>query len=124
MEATGFDHLYTVIWFSSDLAAILEVGRDSLPSAPMNYILEDKKPVPEENYRKWLDWMNTADLKVKHDRLPDGTEVSTVFLGVGKPHRLFQTIVAGGKYNGHLRHYATWEQAEAGHQETIEMIFG
>lgn len=55
--------------------------------------------------------------------------VSTIFLSstarkdaAGMP-LLFETMIIGGEHDGYQRRYATYGDAEKGHQETIEMLF-
>lgn len=93
------------------------------------YILEGKIPVPIEDIIEWGAWCETADRTVKRTELPDGVRVSTVFLGLNSqflssaPPLLFETMIFGGEHDLWQKKYCTWEEAEAGHQEAIEMIF-
>jgi hypothetical protein len=93
-----------------------------------NYILEGKTPVVEPDLLKWAEWFEKNDRYVEHTVLPGGVEVSTIFLGLdysfggGEP-LLFETMIFGGDHNRYQRRYATWKQAEAGHQEAIELVF-
>ena len=57
---------------------------------------------------------------------PDGTTVSTVFLGIdhsfgfGGPSLWFETMVFPHE-NDYTERYETWEQAEEGHARIVEM---
>lgn len=57
-----------------------------------------------------------------YDELND-VQVSTVFLGVSIA--LFETMVFGnGSYelDNYSRRYATWNEAEVGHKEVVDMV--
>jgi hypothetical protein len=55
-------------------------------------------------------------------------EVSTVFLTIDHNFRdegppiVFETLVQGGPLDDWMRRYATWEDAEEGHAETVELV--
>jgi hypothetical protein len=96
----------------------------------MNYILEDKKPIPEPDFLKWALWFEKADKHVADDYLPNGVRVSTVFLGLdyGLWHNhdnplLFETMIFGGEHDCCQKRYSTWEEAEEGHKRAIELVF-
>lgn len=54
-------------------------------------------------------------------------EVSTVFLGIDHgytengPPIVFETLVFGGPMADSMRRYATWDEAVAGHEETVDL---
>ena len=61
----------------------------------------------------------------------DGTmecEVSTVFLSIDHnftdegPPIVFETLVFGGPMADWMRRYATWTEAETGHEEMVELV--
>lgn len=105
-----------------------------------NYILVDKKPVPEPDTVKWAKWYENIDhRRVAEDRIGH-VRVSTVFLGIdhnfwdeGSPI-LFETMVFDMRsekeqtifkkyvYNPDLEQdrYRTWDEAIAGHQAMVE----
>jgi hypothetical protein len=106
---------------------------------PKHYILKDNQPVEVENsvsgYIAWAIWMaeHTDERQLALDRLPDGTHISTVFLGVdlnyansvnpgSSPPILYETMVFMGEnalcqcYHRSMTRYATRESAYAGHQ--------
>lgn len=91
------------------------------------YILNGKIAVPEPDVMKWAEWYHNANRVVKGNILPGNIQVSTVFLGTytnifGDP-LLFETMIFGGEHNMYICRYSTWEEAEAGHDRAIEMIF-
>ena len=85
----------------------------------MNYILEEKKPVPVKDIVEWARKFYCQNRHVAKTKNGDVT-VSTVFLGIdhsfdgGEP-LLFETMIFGGNQDGYLERYPTWEDAEKGH---------
>lgn len=66
---------------------------------------------------------------IAYTDISGGVYVSTIFLScssrknaLGMP-LLFETMVLGGEHDEYTRKYATYDDAEKGHQETIEMLF-
>lgn len=95
-------------------------------SDPVLYILDpDKKAVPVSS-EQWS--FETAKRIVADTILESGQRISTIFLGIDStsegPPQLFESIVIGGKENGNLWCYPTWEEAEAGHQRLIQKFSG
>lgn len=93
-----------------------------------NYILKGKIPVLEPDIIKWAQWYEKANRHVKNDMLPGDIHVSTVFLAIdhsyfGGTPQLFETMIFGGEHNEYCERYATWEEAEAGHQRAIELVY-
>lgn len=92
-----------------------------------HYILEGKtvKPVPFMEWANWgMEWSEAIlneKTTVKKTTLPDGVFISTIFLGM--PNSIFETMIFGGEHDGYHEQYATWEEAEAGHQQAIELIY-
>lgn len=93
------------------------------------YVLEGHTPVPVKDVTEWAMQFEQIDRTVKRTTLPDGTYISTVFLGVDHSYSddgvpiLFETMVFGGEHNEYQERYATWDEAEAGHERAIQMIF-
>jgi len=52
--------------------------------------------------------------------------VSTVFLGMdhsfGGGPLLFETMIFGGKSDGYMDRYSTWQEAEAGHEAACLLV--
>lgn len=98
----------------------------------MKYILEGKKPIPENDVIKWGRWVeNTKNRIVKQESLEIlGKEIyaSTVFLGLdhsfgGSKPLLFETLIRDEKGNELLmERYSTWEEAEEGHKQSIKQV--
>lgn len=92
------------------------------------YILVDKKPTPEPNLLKWARWFETAERVVDKTQIGE-SKISTVFLGLDHsfshngPPVLWETMVFGGKHNQYQDRCAgSWEQAEAMHEKTCDMV--
>ena len=86
------------------------------------YILKGHTPVIEEDEAAWGRWHSTADRSVARDVLPNGWEVSTVFLGIDHslgigPPALFET-----RTFGRVRWCATWTEAEAMHRKALRRV--
>ena len=92
------------------------------------YILVGQTAVPEPDLLTWARWMETAQRRVALAHLPDGTKVSTVFLGLDHnfmldgPPILFETMVFGGPHDQDQERYSTWPEAEAGHAEIVKRL--
>jgi hypothetical protein len=92
------------------------------------YVLEGKTPVPCDA-RTWARWYsNVENHVVTRTTLGDGeneVRVSTMFLGLDSTHKvppeLFATLVLNGPLAGHMERYATWEEAEAGHERAVAL---
>ena len=88
----------------------------------MTYILDGKVPVAETDTVKWATWFESASRRVAQDRIGESF-VSTVFaayaIDVGG---LFETLVIGGPLAGECEHYASWDEAEAGHARMVERV--
>ena len=93
-----------------------------------HYILVDKKPL-ESDLMGWAKWIENSENKiVKQDTLPDGTFISTVFLGLDHNYAetgdpvLFETMIFGGGYDQYQERYTTWEDAEKGHGKALKLL--
>lgn len=93
------------------------------------YKLEGKKIVPCKDVLEWGEWFGINDRIVKQTTLPTGEFISTVFLGINhafmpdmKP-QLFETMIFKGEHDQYQERYSTWDEAEAGHEKAIQMIF-
>ena len=56
-----------------------------------------------------------------------GAQISTVFLGINHnfgdgPPLLFESLIFGSPHDGEQRRYSTWDEAEKGHIEMVEMV--
>lgn len=85
------------------------------------------EPFPVHDLMEWCQWMqdNKNNRHVGKDDVPEG-RVSTVFLGLdhsfgdsGGPV-LFETLVFGGRLDGEMERYMTWDEAEAGHKLMVQ----
>jgi len=81
--------------------------------------LEGKEVVPVADCLEWAQWYEKSDRQVARDDI-DTVVVSTVFIGLDHqfgdgPPLLFETLVFGGKLDGQMDRYSTWDEATAGH---------
>lgn len=98
---------------------------------PKHYILNADHSVTPVALQAWALWFETADCRVALTPCNDGSEVSTVFLGLdhahfGGPPLLFETMIhvgeggsEGGEWGAFQRRYTTWDEAVAGHAATV-----
>jgi hypothetical protein len=91
------------------------------------YRLIDRVPVQVENVLEWAIWFEDCEKIVAIDILPDGTRVSTVFLGINMSHwpehlEVFETVIFTSGRAGDYDRYATWEQAEKGHRAAVRSV--
>ena len=97
------------------------------------YVLEGHEARAVDDWREWAAWFEKADRRVARTTLIDGSEVSTVFLGMDHawgsgPPVLFETCVflhedtePGDWSDVHAR-YCTWAEAELGHMNLCESL--
>lgn len=105
------------------------------------YILEDKKPIIADNNVEWGQYLKLEDnIRVAKTAVADGIlEVSTIFVGYDLSYGnhdipvVFETLVfhkvnSLGEWMQHYspdvwcRRYATWEEAEIGHNQTVDEL--
>ncbi len=90
------------------------------------YILDGRKPVPAD-LQTWSEWMCETERHVAQDEI-EGARISTVFLGLDHnpyfsgPPLLYETMVFGGVCNDAIERCSTWEQAEAMHGRTCDLV--
>lgn len=82
-------------------------------------------PVTDEAYWRWHGGLDVKKktclgMKIERSEFSDSI-VSTVFLGISQGYEaseplLFETYVRGGKYNGWLKRYTSYEKAVKGHK--------
>lgn len=99
---------------------------------PFYYILNGRDVEPC-SLHEHLNWRYTKpDLQVGFNKMVGFKQVtvtvSTVFIGINlafafndRPPAIFETRVFGGELNQRTWRYATYEQAEAGHQQILEL---
>jgi hypothetical protein len=101
--------------------------------AMFTYVLDSHEPKPEPDHITWARWFETADRVVRQDHSVGGKWfVSTVFLGIDHSFLeeqpiLFETMVfaeGGSAEEDACERYATWEEAERGHEELVERYGG
>lgn len=93
----------------------------------MKFILDENKEVVEVgSVTDWAEWFEKHDRTVAKTDF-DGFVLSTVFLGVDHsfgegPPVLFESLFFGGKYDGLMWRYETYEQAVKGHNILVEKV--
>ena len=94
------------------------------------YILRGQDVIEEPDYDKWARWYQGSFERVRRVASTEtryGT-ISTTFLGMtmtlsaADAPRLFETRVEGGWLNGQRQHYATFAEAETGHQVWVARV--
>jgi hypothetical protein len=103
-----------------------------LKTARCLYHVLDKHgtPVPEPDIVKWGEFFKSVDRVLKKDDLPNGTSVSTVFLGVDHncsgrgPPVLWETVIFGGPDDEYQKRYSSLEAALAGHEKALVLALG
>ncbi len=89
-------------------------------------ILEDKRIVSVDT-TTWAKWFesNVENRIIKRTEVGESA-VSTVFLGLNHGFHgkdlWFETLVFGGKLDGEMNRYETYEEAEAGHEVMVERV--
>lgn len=78
--------------------------------------------VTAEAERAWRERRHVGDVTIR------GVRVSTVFLVLDHGHEeggrplLFETLVFGGKLEGEMERYSTYEEAEKGHVRMVKRV--
>jgi hypothetical protein len=93
------------------------------------YILEGHDLKEVDDILEWGRWLedHKDDCRVAFDTIYD-VGVSTVFLGSDRrlsddgPPLLFETTVFGSPLDKYTVRYSTWEEAEAGHKQVIDLV--
>lgn len=76
----------------------------------------------------WADaYENIAHRRVAFTKR-EKVAVSTVFLGLNHqfgdgPPLVFETLIMGGRYNGWMERYSTWDNALLGHRRACLLVF-
>lgn len=91
------------------------------------FILINKEPVIEPDLVKWGKFMedfNNRRVAVYDQGM---VHVSTVFLGIDHgffdgPPVLFETMIFRGNHDGYQERYATWDEAERGHEVAVNLV--
>lgn len=98
---------------------------------PTYYILDGREAKPVDDCMEWARWFATGARCVALTPLPDGGEVSTVFLGLdhafgSRAPEIFETARFSASESTSscdiLQRYSTWAEAEVGHMEWVEHL--
>lgn len=95
----------------------------------MYYILDEyKKPTKINDVIEWAKWFEDINNRVVAKDQIGEIKVSTVFLGIdhnyisGGIPILFETMIFGGNLDEDQWRYHTWEKAEDGHKNAVELV--
>jgi len=95
---------------------------------------ENRNVIPCKTWEEFRQWHNSIDPETKTGmgqrvkRTEIGNVlVSTVFVGIDlaffeSTPMMFESLVFGGDNDGYCEHYATWQDAENGHQRIVDEI--
>ena len=99
------------------------------------YVLRDHEVVPARNHDKTARCLSNMEARTVQKttlvapETDEEVEISTVFLCLDHNHSqsgptiVFETMVFGGKLNDSQDRYATWDEAEKGHQEMVTRVW-
>ena len=91
------------------------------------YILKERQAVPV-GFCKWAIWFQEhVESRIVAKTRIGVADVLTLFVGLhcgpeSGPPLIFETMVTNGSMDGECVKYSSWEQAERGHQMTIEQL--
>lgn len=101
------------------------------PKRPMSHFWtldSDKNPLPCDSIEEWSSWVGKSGRLVDNDYVGH-IEISTVAVGIncqqnpGEPPLIFETLVTDRLKDVQVSyHYATWEEAEKGHQKIVDKL--
>ena len=96
---------------------------------PLNYILENRVPVPVQtsDILVWGQWFEDFENRRVAQDWVHGVQVSTVFLGIdhayhGEVPLLFETMTFGKPLDEECWRCATWDQAETQHDLACKQV--
>jgi hypothetical protein len=95
--------------------------------APITYyVLDAEHHVVECDVLTWGRFFERLENRiVDYTEIVEGTHVSTIFLGIDHRHWgngppiLFETMIFGGPLTEHQWRYASWDDAQAGHDAAV-----
>lgn len=95
---------------------------------PKYAILDGKKVVPVDSLELWAKFFEGHNRQIKKDKV-GRVQVSTVFLGLDHswghgPSLWFETMIFGGEHDEFCKRYASYAEAEVGHEQALEMVKG
>ena len=101
-----------------------------------HYIVDDDKQIVEVDFITWARWLEANHgIPGKHrvaETLIGEIVISTVFLGLDHGMSrfgtddepiVFETMIFGGAHDMFQARYSTWAEAEAGHEQAVQMAY-
>jgi hypothetical protein len=92
------------------------------------FILDENQNIIPANFMDWSNFLEKRKVRIVKQEKMNDKYISTVFLGLdhsfnGQKLEIFETMVFddAGRYI-YLDRYATWKEAEEGHQKAIEWV--
>ena len=88
------------------------------------YILKDNHSIKRVSLQEWSKWAGKSfNQRRVNQTFVDKVNISTMFLIAPMwDDRFFETMVFDGPLDSETEHYATWDEAEAGHQEMVARV--
>lgn len=93
------------------------------------YLLKDKDVVPTDDLTTWAENMVKGKTKIARSVIHVGSTwrkgefqdvlISTVFIGM--EHTMFETMIFGGKFDGHQVRSRTYDDALRAHNEAYKL---
>lgn len=93
--------------------------------------LENEKVIPVDDLSEWNKWFQYSlneRIVGEYYHADNRLLVSTVFLGIDHGFTMessplwFETMVFGGKRDGDMRRYETFDEAKKGHEEMVRSV--
>lgn len=99
----------------------------------MYYIMDEQGRIKPATLMEYAEFTkDESNRRVDRTVLPDGTSISTVFLGLDHGYSLFdennhepvlfETMIFGGKYDDRQWRYCTLEEAQVGHNMIVACL--
>ena len=92
-----------------------------------HYVLDADHKLRSAGLFEWAAFFEDAEARRVGADVVGDVRVSTVFLGIDHswgagPPLYFETMVFGGTWDQECDRYSTWDEAAAGHAETVRRL--
>lgn len=93
-----------------------------------HYILNDQKEIVEVPLMEWVEWIEHTDKRFLKSSKVGEIKVSSIFLGLdysfgGKEPLYFETMIFGGKREGEIERYSTYDETMKRHEEIVKELY-